>query len=644
MTARILVVDDVPANVKLLEVRLLAEYFEVLTATSGPEAIEICENDKVDVVLLDVMMPDMDGFEVCRRLKADPATSHIPVVMITALDQVSDRVRGLEAGADDFLTKPVNDLQLMTRVKSLVRLKMLTDELRLRAATTRDIGIEELLVRRQPNDEQNPKVLLIDEKAQSSQEIVRMLDDAVALDVADDPHAAVFQAAEGAYECVIVSTAFDEFDPLRLCSQLRSLDRTRFLPIILIAGEGEDARIIRALELGVNDYLVRPVDQQELTARLRTQVRRKRYNDHLRTSVTETIEMAVTDALTGLHNRRYLDSHLQTLFDRAVSRRRPLSVMMTDLDRFKSINDTTATTAATTCCASSPRACARTCAASTSPAASAARSSWWSCPTPTRRSPRRSPSASAPRSQATPFRSAPTGGPIDVTDQHRRLVAPPWSRYGRRPDEARRRGALRSQAPAGATGSSPRPRVERSSRSPTALVSREPSAAKAGRVYLLTPARLAAMVKKLLIFQQSCANVPSNGRERSRGLGVFAPIYPMMLRSAASPGSVGSAGRRWRIVASSYRCQSADRPLFSRRPIEGRGAPRTIGATDCWRRSATSAERKTPPGRRRFRNSSLEAEDYLIFVSLNSTCFLAIGSYLRNDIFSVFVRLFLLVT
>ena len=124
MTARILVVDDIPANVRLLEVRLLAEYFEVLTATNGPDAIETCENGKVDVVLLDVMMPDMDGFEVCRRLKSDPATAHIPVVMITALDQVSDRVRGLEAGADDFLTKPVNDLQLMTRVKSLVRLKI----------------------------------------------------------------------------------------------------------------------------------------------------------------------------------------------------------------------------------------------------------------------------------------------------------------------------------------------------------------------------------------------------------------------------------------------------------------------------------------------------------------------------------------
>ena len=171
MTARILVVDDVPANVKLLEVRLLAEYFEVLTANNGPDALEICEHGKVDVMLLDVMMPQMDGFEVCRRLKNDPATSHIPVIMITALDQISDRVRGLEAGADDFLTKPVNDLQLMTRVKSLVRLKMLTDELRLRASTTRNIGIEELLARRDPAAEAKPCVLLIDERPEEVTEM-----------------------------------------------------------------------------------------------------------------------------------------------------------------------------------------------------------------------------------------------------------------------------------------------------------------------------------------------------------------------------------------------------------------------------------------------------------------------------------------
>lgn len=340
MTARILVVDDVPANVKLLEVRLLAEYFEVLTATSGREALEICEYGKVDVVLLDVMMPEMDGFEVCRRLKNDPATSHIPVVMVTALDQVADRVRGLQAGADDFLTKPVGDLQLMTRVRSLVRLKMLTDELRLRASTTRNIGIEELLGRKGAVSEAEPRVLLVDERPSSHQRIQKMLREACVLKTMTDPQAAFLEAVEGEYDCLIVSTGFTEFDPLRLCSQIRSLDRTRFLPIMLVAEIGEDERIVRALEIGVNDYLMRPVDQQELLARLRTQVRRKRYNEELRASVTQTIEMAVTDGLTGLNNRRYLDSHLQTLFDRAVARRRPLSVMITDIDRFKAINDT----------------------------------------------------------------------------------------------------------------------------------------------------------------------------------------------------------------------------------------------------------------------------------------------------------------
>jgi len=102
MTARILVVDDLPSNLRLLEARLSAEYFDVVTATSGAEALASCERAERDLVLLDVVMPEMDGLEVCRRLKANPATQHIPVVMVTALDQATDRLAGVEAGADDF--------------------------------------------------------------------------------------------------------------------------------------------------------------------------------------------------------------------------------------------------------------------------------------------------------------------------------------------------------------------------------------------------------------------------------------------------------------------------------------------------------------------------------------------------------------
>ncbi len=340
MTARILVVDDIPANLRLLEARLLAEYFDVVTALSGQEALDICANGQIDVILLDVMMPGIDGFEVCRRLKRDASTAHIPVVMVTALDQVEDRVRGLEAGADDFLSKPVNDLQLMTRVKSLVRLKMLTDELRLRAATTTAIGLEDMLGHAGGNGRSQPKILLVDGRNSSHERLIGMLEPVVRVELETNPHQGLFRAAEGEYECIIVSTAFPDFDPLRLCSQLRSLDRTRATPVMLVADQGQDEIVTRGLELGVNDYIVRPVDRQELVARIRTQIRRKRYNDELRASVTQSIELAVTDSLTGLHNRRYLDSHLQALFDRANSRGRPLSVLIADLDRFKTINDT----------------------------------------------------------------------------------------------------------------------------------------------------------------------------------------------------------------------------------------------------------------------------------------------------------------
>src|SRR6201981_464853 len=132
MTARVLVVDDVEVNVRLLEAKLASEYFEVLSADNGPRALEIAEAEQPDIILLDVMMPRMDGFEVCCRLKANPRTADIPVVMVTALSDVADRLRGLESGADEFLTKPVNDTALFARVRSLARLKRMMEELRLR--------------------------------------------------------------------------------------------------------------------------------------------------------------------------------------------------------------------------------------------------------------------------------------------------------------------------------------------------------------------------------------------------------------------------------------------------------------------------------------------------------------------------------
>jgi two-component system cell cycle response regulator len=340
MTARVLVVDDVPANVRLLEARLSAEYFDVVTAMSGKEALAMCERAECDLVLLDVMMPDMDGFEVCRRLKGNPVTHHIPVVMVTALDQPSDKVRGLEAGADDFLTKPIPELVLIARVRSLARLKTVTDELRMRVLTSREIGIEAPERAAVADTGRDGRVLIVDDRPSSYERIAALLAKEQTVEVEPDPTQAVFRAADGNYDLLIVSLGMENYDPLRLCSQIRSLDRTRSLPILAITEPDNNARMLRGLEIGVNDFLIRPVEKNELLARARTQVRKRRYTERLRDNVQMSIEMAITDALTGLFNRRYMESHLGTLIEQAASRGKPLATLVLDIDFFKSINDT----------------------------------------------------------------------------------------------------------------------------------------------------------------------------------------------------------------------------------------------------------------------------------------------------------------
>jgi two-component system cell cycle response regulator len=139
---------------------------------------------------------------------------------------------------------------------------------------------------------------------------------------------------------MIVNLDLDNYDGLRLCSQLRSLENTRQTPILIIFNPGEQQRMIRALEFGVNDYLVRPIDKQELLARVNTQVKRSRYTAKLRSSVQQSWELAITDPLTGLFNRRYMETQVAALVEDAVNLQRGFAVLLIDADLFKAINDT----------------------------------------------------------------------------------------------------------------------------------------------------------------------------------------------------------------------------------------------------------------------------------------------------------------
>ena len=277
MSARILVVDDVEVNVRLLEAKLSSEYFTVITASGGAEALRLARGEHPDIILLDVMMPEMDGFEVCKRLKADATTADIPVVMVTALSEVSDRVHGLQSGADDFLTKPVNDVALFARVRSLVRLKRMMEEWRLREEVYGrfDNVIAEA---RRAEDVSPARVVIWEEMAFAADRLAEMLQGvAQSVQRATSPDD-LREKVDGTTDLVILSLAGEQ-DALRLVAQLRGHEASRLVPILLVA-DGEDLqRLAKGLDLGANDYIVRPLDRNEITARARTQIRRKRLQD-----------------------------------------------------------------------------------------------------------------------------------------------------------------------------------------------------------------------------------------------------------------------------------------------------------------------------------------------------------------------------
>jgi two-component system, cell cycle response regulator len=336
MTARVLVVDDVEPNVRLLEAKLQHEYYTVLTANSGETAIARAHVDNPDVILLDVMMPGLDGYETCKRLKEDPATRHIPVVMVTALDQREDRLRGLEVGADDFLSKPIDDVTLLARVKSLARFKAAADELRLREAAGRRMGVIEGTVSREMGT--NARILILEGDQRRAARIKRALEVEQRPMLMQDSNS-LGPMGQTTVELMIISASAETFDGLRLAAHVRGQEGTRHIPILAIVEPDEKHRALKALEVGVNDFIYRPIDDEELLARTRTLVKRKRQMEQLRAAVDSSMELAVTDQLTGLHNRRYMESQLKSHLSRSSRGGPPVSVLIADIDHFKRVND-----------------------------------------------------------------------------------------------------------------------------------------------------------------------------------------------------------------------------------------------------------------------------------------------------------------
>lgn len=337
MTARILIVDDAEGSRRVLEAKLTAEYYQVTTAADGASALEIAAREPPDIILLDLIMPGLDGFQVCRLLKADENLRRIPVVLLTALDSREARLEGFEAGADEFLSKPIDDLVLFARLRSLARLKVMIDELGEHEEGSRRMGVTPMPSARLGAS--GGRILVVDDDPAEAQALAEDLSiEHRAVIETDTEKALVF--ARGPVDLVVINIASRSFDALRLVAGLRSGEHSRQAPILAVVDPDDRGRLLRALDLGVNDLLPKPFDPLELRVRVRALIRRKRYADYLRVSVAQSLELAVIDPLTGLNNRRYMMGQLDTLFERLAPGIEPVALLMLDIDHFKHVNDT----------------------------------------------------------------------------------------------------------------------------------------------------------------------------------------------------------------------------------------------------------------------------------------------------------------
>jgi two-component system cell cycle response regulator len=328
-----LVVDDDPATAILLQVALAAEYYEVRTIADGAYVAAAIAEWEPDVILLDVKMPRMNGYEVCETLKADEEARHIPVIMLTGLTEPADRRHGLACGAHEFLTKPIEHNILLARLRGIIRLKRVLDETRARHSTMCALGLD---YRREPAVTA-ARVLIIDDLSARARRLRAMLTEAGSkITILETALNCGTDHAEGV-DLIIISLSLLEADPLRLVAKFQSDATTRDTPLLLIAEPEQTSLVINGLNLGASDCVMLPLDDVEFMLRAKNLIRRKRYQDGLRDDVSNALALAVIDPLTKLHNRRFLMGHLERL---CLDPQNPaFSIMMIDVDHFKHIND-----------------------------------------------------------------------------------------------------------------------------------------------------------------------------------------------------------------------------------------------------------------------------------------------------------------
>lgn len=338
---RILVVDDDELNVKLLSALLSSKGYVVTTAFNGREAVEKVYESHPDLILLDIMMPEMDGYEVTSKLKADPSTEGIPIILVTALTGEDDKKKGLAAGADEFINKPIDGPELDARIVSLLQLKEYREQLGSRKKS------EELVVKQNPDQYMNldmqtslPTVLIVDDDPVAVKLMKNYLSDIIcSIETACSGEEAINIVKEKKIDVILLDLILPQMDGFEVCRIIKGYEETYPIQVVMVTGLTDTHSKLTGIEAGTDDFVLKPVDRDELKARLLSLFKKKAYLDQLLARVDNALYAAITDKLTGLYNHGYFKHFLTMEFSRAKRHDHKLVLLMIDIDDFKKFND-----------------------------------------------------------------------------------------------------------------------------------------------------------------------------------------------------------------------------------------------------------------------------------------------------------------
>ncbi|UCG39601.1 MAG: diguanylate cyclase [bacterium] len=332
---RVMVVDDDLLNARMLSDMLPENIYEVVEAYSGQQALEIAAASPPDVIFLDILMPGIDGFEVTRRLKADPETAHIPIVMVTSLENIEDHVHGLHLGAEDVLVKPVNRLEVLSRVRSMVRLGQYQKQLTTRKMAAKAYSVNSLDTA--PHHSKGETcLLLVWEDGRDRDLFEEGLGTEYAIEVVTDAEVVLRRLGEKVFDLVFL--ALPDSDRLEILNRIRERDFPGSPQVVIITTPEDVETRLKSMEMGAGDHLTWPMDHRELQASIQVLLRKKRSVDSLRAEYQNALNSSIRDDLTDLYNRAYLNRYLELEVKRSRRHRYPVSLVMMDIDDFKEYN------------------------------------------------------------------------------------------------------------------------------------------------------------------------------------------------------------------------------------------------------------------------------------------------------------------